>query len=153
MTRILVAAVSLSLMACGGDDAANAGADECQLVELPLSGETNGPLVTDVARELQPGDGVIVLATATDPQGTSNLRDVPQIIKVFQDALCERSPVVLQDDLSRSGQEESFGAAAPRASQLYDAIAAANSWPVEVDFRDIDGNATSGRVRARVIHP
>jgi hypothetical protein len=123
------------------------------VVELPLSGDSNAPLVIDVALELQQGDGVIVLATATDPQGTSNLRDVPQIVRVFQDALCERSPIVLQDDLAGSGQEESFGSAAPAVSQLYNAIAATESWPVEVDFRDADGNATSGRVRARVIHP
>jgi hypothetical protein len=142
----------LSLAACG-DDSTGSGSDECQIDELPLSGDSNGPLVTDVAIELQEGDGVTVLATATDPQGTANLRDVPQIIRVFQDPRCERSPIVMQDDLAGSGVEESFGSAAPRSSELYGAIAATDGWPVEVDFRDADGNATSGRVLARVIHP
>jgi hypothetical protein len=152
LIRILIAALSVSLVACG-DEATSPAADECQVVALPLSGDANGPLVTDVAIELQEGDGVIVLATATDPQGTPDLRDVPQIIRVFQDASCDRSPIVMQDDLAGSGQEESFGSAAPWGSELYDAIAATESWPVEVDFRDADGNATSGRVLARVIHP
>ena len=142
----------LSLAACG-DDSTGTGSDECQVSELPLSGDSNGPLVTDVAIELQEGDGVTVLATATDPQGTANLRDVPQIIRVFQDPRCDRSPIVMQDDLAGSGVEESFGSAAPSSSELYGAIAATNGWPVEVDFRDADGNATSGRVLARVIHP
>jgi hypothetical protein len=143
----------LSLAACS-DNAGTTGGDECQVVELPLSGDSNGPLITDVAIELQEGaGGVVVLATATDPQGTANLRDVPQIIRVFQDTRCERSPIVMQDDLAGSGQEESFGTAAPRESELYNAIAATDSWPVEVDFRDTDGNATQGRVLARVIHP
>jgi hypothetical protein len=140
-------ALCLTLVACS-DDGTDPAADE-----LPLAGDSNGPLVTDVAIELQEGDGVTVLATATDPQGTPNLRDVPQIIRVFQDPRCERSPIVMQDDLVGSGVEESFGQAAPRSSELYEAIAATNGWPVEVDFRDADGNATSGRVLARIIHP
>ena len=152
MIRILLAALSLSLVACG-DNASDVGADECQLVDLPLSGDANGPLVTDVAIELQEDDGVVVLATATDPQGSRDLRDVPQIIRLFQDAGCERSPIVMQDELAGSGQEESFGSAAPWGSELYGAIAATVGWPVELDFRDTDGNATSGRVLARVIHP
>jgi hypothetical protein len=153
LIRILFVGLSLSLMACG-DEASDVGADECQLVDLPLSGDANGPLVTDVAIELQENDdGVVVLATATDPQGSRDLRDVPQIIRVFQDARCEQSPIVMQDDLAGSGQEESFGSAAPWGSELYAAIAASEGWPVEVDFRDTDGNATSGRVLARVIHP
>jgi hypothetical protein len=152
LIRILLAVVSLGLVACG-DEATDTGADECQLVDLPVSGGANGPLVTDVAIELQEGDGVVVLATATDPQGSRDLRDVPQIIRVFQDARCERSPIVMQDDLAGSGQEESFGSAAPWGSELYNTIAPTEGWPVEVDFRDTDGNETVGRVLARVIHP
>jgi hypothetical protein len=152
LIRFFLAALSLSLVACG-DEATDAGVDECQLLELPISGDADGPLVTDVAIELQEGDGVIVLATATDPQGSRDLRDVPQIIRVFQDPGCEQSPIVMQDDLAGSGQEESFGSAAPWGSELYNAIAATEGWPVEVDFRDTEGNATSGRVLARVIHP
>ena len=151
--RSIPCVLILSLAACS-DDGTDPAADECQLDELPLSGDSNGPLVTDVAIELQEGPGgVVVLATATDPQGTANLRDVPQIIRLFQDARCERSPIVMQDDLAGSGVEESFGTAAPRSSELYAAISATDSWPVEVDFRDADGNATEGRVLARVIHP
>jgi hypothetical protein len=153
LIRILLAALSLGLAACG-DDSSGLDADECRVVDLPLSGDADGPLVTDVAIELQEeGDGVVVLATATDPQGSRDLRDVPQIIRVFQDPRCERSPIVMQDDLAGSGMEESFGSAAPWGSELYNAIAAMESWPVEVDFRDNDGNATQGRVLARVIHP
>jgi hypothetical protein len=152
LIRSIPCVLVLSLVACS-DDATDPAVDECQLAELPLSGDSNGPLVTDVAIDLQEGDGVTVLATATDPQGTANLRDVPQIIRVFQDPRCERSPIVMQDDLAGSGVEESFGSAAPPSSELYGAIAATNGWPVEVDFRDADGNATSGRVLARVIHP
>jgi hypothetical protein len=109
--------------------------------------------VTDVSIELQRSDGVIVLATVTDPQGSDNLEDVPQIIKVFQDAGCQESPIVLQDDIAGSGMEESFGMAAPRSSPLYANISGAESWPVELDFRDLDGNTTSGRVLARVVGP
>ena len=152
MTRILLAVLSLSLVACG-DEATDTGTDECQLVDLPVSGGADGPLVTDVAIELQEGAGVVVLATATDPQGSRDLRDVPQIIRVFQDARCEQSPIVMQDDLPGSGQEESFGSAAPWGSELYNTIAPTEGWPVEVDFRDTDGNETVGRVLARVIHP
>jgi hypothetical protein len=153
MPRSLPLLVCLAVAAACGDNGPSTGADECEIVDLPLSGNSDGPLVTDVAIELQEGDGVVVLATATDPQGTSDLRDVIQIIRVFQDSRCDRSPIVLQDDLAGSGQEESFGSAAPRESQLYDAIAATESWPVELDFRDVDDNMTQGRVLARVIHP
>ncbi len=150
--RILpLSSVIAATMSCG-DSGAPAGEDGCQVVELPVSGEPNGPVITDVAIELQPGDGIVVLATATDPQGTVDLRNIPQTIRLFQDLRCERSPIVLQDDLAGSGVEESFGIAAPRSDPLFNLIAAEVLWPVEVEFRDADDNQTSARVMARVIN-
>jgi hypothetical protein len=108
-------------------------------------------MITDVGLEVQ-NEGIVVLATATDPQGSENLRDIPQIIRVFQDARCEGSPIVLQDDLVASGVEESFGTAVPASNgPLFSAISAAASWPVELDFADADGNSTSAQVLARVL--
>lgn len=152
--RQLLRALLLFLAACGGDELSSPdGVGECRIVELPLSGSSKAPLVTEVALELRQRGGVFVLATVTDPQGSDNLSDVPQIIKVFQDPACQQSPIVVQNDVDGSGMEESFGNAAPRASALYDAMAGAESWPVELDFRDLDGNRTSGRVLAQVIRP
>jgi hypothetical protein len=151
MIRRLSSMFFLSVVSCS-DNAATDGSDSCQIVDLPLTGESNAPVVTDVALEPQPGEGIIVLATAADPQGSEDLRDVPQIIRVFQDARCETSPIVVQDDLTASGVEESFGIAVPATNQaLFDAIAEAESWPVEVEFRDIDDNSTSARVLATII--
>ena len=42
---------------------------------LPLNGDPAGPTVVDVALEPQTSDGVIVLATVTDPEGTDNMLD------------------------------------------------------------------------------
>ncbi|HEU4681471.1 MAG TPA: hypothetical protein VFS51_06990 [Gemmatimonadales bacterium] len=118
-----------------------------------MTGNSDAPVVTDVALEAQAGEGIVVLATATDPQGSNDLRDVLQTVRVFQDARCELSPIVLQDDLAGSGLEESFGIAVPASNQsLFATIAEAESWPVAVEFRDIDDNSTSGRVLARVLH-
>jgi hypothetical protein len=150
LIRNLSSALFVSLAACS-NSAGTGDNGSCQIVELPLTGESNAPVITDVALEAQEDDGIVVLATATDPQGSKNMRDVLQIIRVFQDAHCEGSPIVLQDDLASSGVEESFGIAVPRTNQLFDVIAAAEQWPVEVEFRDLDDNSTSGRVFARVI--
>ena len=153
-TRQLLWATILFPAACGGDDlSAPGGVGECRSVELPLSGSSNAPLITEGALELRQRGGVFVLATVTDPQGSDNLSDVPQIIKVFQDSECRQSPIVVQNDVSGSGMEESFGNAVSRSSPLFDAIAGAELWPVELDFRDIDGNRTSGRVLASVMQP
>jgi hypothetical protein len=147
----------LFLAAGCGDDAGptdGAGDGSCQIVDLPVRGDRDAPMVTDVALEVQETDGIVVLATATDPQGDANLEDIPQIIRVFQDARCESSPIVLVDDLVGSGVEESFGTAVPVSNgSLYSAIAAAESWPVEVDFRDADENSTVAQVSARVLPP
>jgi hypothetical protein len=144
----------LSLAACGDDTGPNGrsggGNGDCELEELPVQGSSNAPLVTDVALEVQDVDGIVLHATASDPQGDEDLVDIPQIIRVFQDPLCETSPIVLQDDLVGSGIEESFGTAVEPGTALYDAIAAAETWPVEVEFRDAGDHTTSGQVLARV---
>jgi hypothetical protein len=151
--RPIVATLALLLsgVSCG-DNPAPTAADICQTVALPLSGDPAGPTVTDVALEIQPV-GVVVLATATDPEGTDNMLQVLQTIGVFSDAVCLDAPIVVRDDLACSGCEESFGTGVPATNQtLYDEIAAAQTWPVTLDFSDIDGHQTQGRVLARVIH-
>jgi hypothetical protein len=150
LIRSLSAVLFFSILSCS-DNTDQDGSGACQVVDLPLSGDPDAPLVTDVTLEAQTGEGIVVLATAADPQGSEDLQDVVQIIRVFQDARCEGSPIVVQDDVASSGVEESFGIAVPATNQaLYAAIAAAESWPVAVDFRDVDGNSTSGRVLAQV---
>jgi hypothetical protein len=153
MTRSSFSVLLLSLISCGGDNAGPTGDDSCRVADLPLSGEQNAPVITDVALEAQTGDGIVVLVTAADPQGSENLRDVLQIVRVFQDDRCDGSPIVVQDDLAYSGVQESFGVAVPSNQALFNTIAAADSWPVALDFSDANGNATSGRVMARIIQP
>jgi hypothetical protein len=123
----------------------------CQVQALPLTGPPAGPTVTDVTIEAQAGDGIVVLATATDPEGGDNLRDVLQTIGVFPDERCEGKPILLQDDLVDSGVEESFGIAASASSPLFAKIAASTTWPVSVDFSDLDGNRVTANVSARII--
>lgn len=144
--------ISLALLgaACTEDPA---GIDDrCMATMLPLTGPANGPTVTDVGLEIQEL-GIVVLATATDPQGSANLEDVVQAVGVFRDKQCTGSPIVVQDDLVGSGIEETFGTVVEAAADpvLYEAIATAQRWPVEVDFQDRDSNRTAGRVMARVI--
>jgi hypothetical protein len=142
---LLLAAVSCS------DNPAPTANDICQTVDLPLSGDPAGPTVTDVALEIQ-DSGVVVLATAIDPGGTDNLLDVVQTIGVFADAVCLDSTIVVHDDLACSACEESFGTLVSSTHPLYQQIAAAQTWPVTLDFFDLDGHRTQGRVLARVIH-
>jgi hypothetical protein len=123
----------------------------CQVQALPLTGPPAGPTVTDVTIEAQTGDGIVVLATATDPEGGDNLRDVLQTIGVFPDERCEGQPILLQDDLVDSGVEEGFGIAASASSPLFAKIAASTTWPVSVDFSDLDGNRVAANVSARII--
>jgi hypothetical protein len=144
----------LLCIACGdGSEPPGIGGDgSCETVDLPVRGDRDAPLITDVALEVQMDEGIVVLVTASDPQGSENLQDVPQIVRVFQDAGCVGSPIVLQDDLAYSGVEESFGVAVPASDgALFSAISAAESWPVELDFRDSDDNSTSAQVLARVL--
>jgi hypothetical protein len=126
--------------------------DRCETISLPVTGPAAGPVVVDVGLEVQPGVGIIVVATATDPEGTANLTGVLQSVGVFPDRLCEGTPLVIQDDLAGSGLEETFGTAvdATANAALFNAIAAQSSWPVSLDFQDLDGNRTTGRVLAPV---
>jgi hypothetical protein len=142
--------LALLVVACG-DETTPPVEDLCQVVALPLTGPAAGPTITDVAIEAQTGDGIVVLATATDPQGGDNLRDVLQTIGVFPDERCEGDPILVQDDLVDSGVEESFGIAASASSALFSEIAAATAWPVSVDFSDLDGNRVTANVLARII--
>lgn len=133
-------------------DSAPAGpAAGCDTVAFPLRGPANGPVVVTVSLEVQ-STGIVVLATATDPQGTQNLLGVNQSISVFANAQCTGTPILVQDDLAGSGVEESFGTVVTASGNatLYAAIKAAPSWPVTVDFRDKDGNRTTGRAMATV---
>lgn len=151
MIRNLSGILFLSIAACG-DDMGTFPFDNCEIVDLPVAGNPNAPLVTDVTLEAQVGEGIVVLATATDPQGSDNLLNVLQAIRVFQDSRCDASPIVIQDDLAGSGVEESFGIAVPATNHaLFATIAAAETWPVAVEFRDLDDNVTSAQVRARVV--
>jgi hypothetical protein len=126
--------------------------DRCMASMLPLTGVAAGPTVTDVGLEIQ-SSGIVVVATATDPQGSANLEDVVQSVGVFPDTECAASALVVQDDLVGSGIEETFGTVVEAATNpaLYEAISTAQRWPVEVDFKDRDANRTAGRVMARII--
>ncbi len=145
-------AILLSRASCG-DGTAPIDEDLCMTDPLPLSGVPNGPTITDVGLELQPGEGVIIVATATDPQGTDNLLNVLQTVGVFPDKECRGAPITLQDDLVGSGIEETFGTVVSFTadSALYVAIEAESAWPVELSFADADGNQTVGRTSARII--
>lgn len=147
--RLLPLACLLVWVSCDSDT--TGPATNCNTVDLPLSGVADGPVVVAVSLEVQPS-GIVVHATATDPQGTENLLGVDQSISVFPNAQCTGTPIVLVDDLAGSGVEESFGTAVTAEDHpaLYGAIAAAAFWPVALDFRDQDGNRTAGRVMALV---
>lgn len=146
------AALLVALAACGDSTGPDPG-DPCMIQPLPLSAAPQGPVVVDVGLELQPGEGVIIVATATDPQGSENLFGVLQTVGVFPDLACEGVPIVLLDDLAGSGVEETFGTAVSSGDNpdLYAAIAARSEWPVYVSFTDKNGNKTEGNTMARVI--
>jgi hypothetical protein len=146
---LLAASIAL-LAACG--DGVTESTDNCNTVALPLTNGAAGPTVTSVTLEVQPA-GIVVLASATDPDGSDNLVDVTQSVGVFPDAQCNGTPIELQDDLAGSGVEESFGTAVDMVVNptLYNTIASVAAWPVAVDFRDADGNRVTGRVMATVI--
>lgn len=146
---LALAALPLVLAACGDDPA---GSTSCDPVMLPFSGGTNAPRVTHVGLEVQES-GIVLVATATDPQGTANLLTVQQSMGVYRDAECRTTPIMLEDDLSESGVEETFGTAVDAAQNatLYNTIAAAATWPVLIDFKDIDGNRSAAVVRAQVL--
>ena len=151
--------LALSLAACGDDDVngnqnptPNGCFDDgCTTNDLPFTGGTDFPTVTNVTLECQ-SQSVVVLATVSDPQGTANLLNVIQTVGVYPDADCVGTSIDLQDDLAGSGLEESFGDAVLAASNqtLYDQICSCAFWPVTVRFTDLDGNVTTGRVAALV---
>lgn len=148
-TAILLLLTSPAIAGCGGDS--TEPGNPCETASLPLHGAAQGPVVVDVGLEIQAG-GIVLVATATDPQGTANFGSLLQSAGVFVDLRCEGSPLVIEDDLAGSGVEETFGTVVDQAGNpaLYGAIAATASWPVTVDFQDIDGHHTIGRVMAAV---
>lgn len=146
------AAVAVLSAAACGDGGLVLVENLCSTQALPLTGDAAGPVVVDVGLEVQPG-GIVLFATATDPDGTDNLLDVLQSVSVFPDSRCQGTPATLTDDLAGSGVEETFGTVVSASDDAawYAAIAAADRWPVAVDFADLDGNRTQGRVMARVV--
>ena len=127
--------------------------DLCMVQSLPFSGGVDAPTVTDIGLELQPNEGIVVVATVSDAQGGDNIRNVIQSVGVFPDALCEGAPFVVHDDFVDVGVEETFGTAVSieQHPDVYAAIDGSSGWPVEVDFVDLDGNRTKGRLSARLI--
>ena len=152
MRRFRAALMAIAVLVAGCDPGPSAPQDHCDAAGLPLRGVAAGPTVTDVGLEVQSGS-IVIVATATDPQGTDNLRGVLQSVGVFTSTTCAGEPISLEDDLSGSGIEETFGTVLRESTQpaLYAQIASAQRWPVSVRFRDRDGNETGGRVMARVI--
>lgn len=151
--KVAGAASLTALCMIGCDSSTTTVGDPCMIEPLPLTGSASGPTVTDVGLEIQTGEGVIVVATATHPDGTPAFENVTQSVGVFPDSMCSGPPVTLQDDLAGSGLEETFGTAVSATDDpgLFDAIRSQDTWPVEIDFRDVDGNRVTGRVLARVI--
>ena len=152
MSRTTTLLVLATLAACG-DGTGPSEEDLCMVQSLPFSGGPDAPTVTDIGLELQPTEGVVVVATVSDAQGGNNLKDVIQSVGVFPDARCEGAPLVVHDDFVDVGVEETFGTAVSieERPDVYAAIDASLRWPVEVDFVDLDGNRTKGRLSARLI--
>ncbi len=156
IVRVLLAScLALEAMACGGisDPLSDEGEGACVIEALPFAGSADAPEITDVGLELQDGVGVVPVATATDPQGFANVDNVLQSVGVYPDAQCEGVPFTLLDNLVGLGVEETFGTAIDASeTAIYSAISAAPAtWPVRVDFSDVDGNHTMGDVLARLI--
>ena len=150
--RVAPSVLALCVVALACDEPTDPLLPGCEPAELPVQGHANAPIVVDVALEVQ-GDRVVVLATATDPQGSADLADVEQTIRVHEERACEGGEVTLADDLSESGVEEAFGTAFTRDDNAsrFDFLASVATWPVEVDFVDVDGNRTAALVNARVV--
>jgi len=151
--RISIAvALLVASAACSSDDPTTVEEDACEIESLPFAGSADAPMIIDVGLEIQ-GSGIVPVATATDPQGDENVRDVLQSFGVYPDVRCEGVPITLRDDLVGVGIEETFGTAVPASdTDLYLAISQATAvWPVWVDFSDADGNRTTGDLLARLI--
>jgi hypothetical protein len=148
-----IALVSPLFLQCtGGDPSGPTQADLCNATTLPLSGSPDGPTVTDVRLQFE-GSIIYAHVIATDPQGTDDLLNVIQRITVFQDRQCAGSFVTLRKSLMGSGVDESFGAVLTfgEDQSLYNEMVFAVTWPVGVVVADASGNATMGRVLARVV--
>lgn len=150
--RVTGVVMVLGVLACGDDP--TGVVDQCMLESLPLQGTAESPIVTSVVLEAQEGTGIVVHATASDPQGDADLEDVVQTVRVFRNTVCDGTPIAIQDDLVGSGVEESFGTVVDAATEpaLYQAIAGSATWPVEVTFQDAGGHTSAGRVSALVRH-
>lgn len=109
--------------------------------------------MTDVRLRVQ-SEGIELLATVTDPQGSDDIRGILQTVGVFESSYCNAISFDLLAKFRDSGREKSFGIVVDAAVNpvLYAEIAAASAWPAHVDIVDEDGNRTSGRVAARVVH-
>lgn len=144
------------LPACGRDTATNQQRNacyegSCTTNDLPFGQSADAPTLVEIKLECQP-KSIVVLATVTDAQGTDNLLQINQTIGVFPDKDCRETSIVVEDDLAGSGLEESFGDVilASENPDLYALICSRETWPVEVEFRDADGNTTTERVVATV---
>jgi hypothetical protein len=147
------------LPACDGDTATNQDNQQpnecyegsCTTNDLPFSQSADAPTLVDIKLECQP-NSIVVLATVTDAQGTPNLLQINQTIGVFPDKDCQETSFEVEDDLAGSGLEESFGDVVLTVENpdLYALICSCETWPAEVEFRDADGNTTTGRVVATV---
>lgn len=149
-SRLYLAAALSSFAACSSDSITEP-TDTCGFVSIPFSGSGNAPRITSVILEVQ-DHGVVAAATATDPQGTDNVLNIQQSFSVFRNARCEGTTILIRDDIA-SGQEETFGTVFEKSTDgaLYNAIKAATTWPVTLDFVDRDGNRTTGKFRAQVV--
>lgn len=148
-------AALLAASACAAESTAptpKPSSDHCQYVTTPFAGSANAPRITSVVLEVQ-SSVIVAAATATDPQGTANVRDVQQSFSVYRNAGCDGTPILLRDDLAESGQEETFGTAVDKSLDpvLYSQIAGASFWPVLLEFVDRDGNRTAAQFRAVVV--
>ena len=148
-TFVVWVAAAVGVAACADSDPVSP-ADRCDLRTLPLVGSASAPTVEAVSIEIQ-SSGLVLLLTATDPQGTEDLVGVVQQVGVYPDETCVGPPVPASDDLACSGCEESFGTVVSSGESLYQEVAVAETWPVMVTVSDVEGNTTSGNVAARVV--
>jgi hypothetical protein len=148
---------SLALLAACGKDTVQPPANDlnrnCSLKDLPLAGTTDGPILTYAALECQ-GAYINVLATAVDPQGDTDLQNVVQRIRVFEESDCTSTFRDVTDDFVASGVEESFGIVFEQGPDpaVFARICAASSWPIEVELSDASGDTITAQVLATVIH-
>jgi len=93
MLRSPAMAAVLAVASGCGEDPAQSG-QGCETMTLPLAGNASAPIVVDVGLEVQEENGIVVVATATDPQGFGNVQDVLQSVGGFPDQQCVRARVI-----------------------------------------------------------